>query len=178
MNDLVTRNRLVEETDWLAVTLAKRAHLRFPPSVEYDDLLQEARMGLMQAADKWDTASPVYFYVYARRRVWGAMMDAHRRRHYLNATCEDLEKAAGVRVMPEYDSAIDCKREVRALAEVIQMLAPRPRAVVALYYKGERKNREIGGVVGLGENRVGQIHRGALVEMRRGLVARGIRRAA
>lgn len=77
------RNRLVEQHIGMAYAIAQQVADRTPASVELDDLVQEACMGLMQAAERWNEGRGVGFVAYARRRVYGAVYDwmrhAHRR---------------------------------------------------------------------------------------------------
>jgi RNA polymerase sigma factor (sigma-70 family) len=66
---------LVVTHEPLVYELAGKMIRRVPRQVELDDLLQEARVGLVQAALTWDPSRGVAFGAFARRRVTGALLD-------------------------------------------------------------------------------------------------------
>lgn len=55
------------------------------------------------------------------------------------------------------------------LADNIEMLEPKEKNVIALYYKEQLKIKEISGIMGISESRVSQIHSNALRKLRRKL---------
>ena len=56
---------------------------RLPASVEIDDLIQVGLMGLIEAAQQFDSAQGVLFETFASQRVRGAMLDELRRLDWL-----------------------------------------------------------------------------------------------
>lgn len=166
------RDTLVNAHLGLAIAMAKQAKQHFPPSIELDDLIQQATVGLLHAAERYDPRSPVVFSVFARKRIWGAMMDANRRRHYTNATAEPLDDAAERGAPPGHDERIDAERDARRLREAVAMLPRRERTVVALYYGG-RLLREIGRELSLSERRISDLHAAAITHLRRTMRANG-----
>ena len=71
------------------------------------------------------------------------------------------------------------RAELRArLNSVMNTLPARQRQVVSLYYIGDYTMREIGGMLGVNESRISQIHRSALERMQVALEQSGIRSAA
>jgi RNA polymerase sigma factor (sigma-70 family) len=203
MNDLAQRNALVEANLGLATTQAKRAKLQVPESIQVEDLVQTGRMALITEAArylamKWDARGAPPFDAFARRRVYGSMIDSCRRRHYRNAKYVSLDvplkmklgvnETGGTRnarardygsiqaTIPDHDARIDAERKRQALGQVVQMLDPRARKVVEL--RATLNNRQAGAALGLARDRVSQIHRVALITLRRGLRARGLDKAA
>jgi RNA polymerase sigma factor for flagellar operon FliA len=85
----------------LARQIARREYARLPRAasvgIELQDLEQEAYIGLIQAAQRFDPARGIAFRSYAQPRITGAVLDSLRR--------EDI--------LPE-----DRRREVRELAAV------------------------------------------------------------
>jgi RNA polymerase sigma factor FliA len=87
---------------------------------------------------------------------------------------------------PEYAGAVDtqpdnmCAREQMRfmLDKAMTVLPDRYKQVVTLYYKNEMTMKEIGGVLGINESRVSQIHKIALEKMNAALQQAGIRSAA
>lgn len=70
------------------------------------------------------------------------------------------------------------KEELRsALAQAMQALPDRYKQVVVLYYTNEMTMKEIGGVLGINESRVSQIHKSALEKMNVVLQGAGIHNA-
>jgi len=49
--------------------------LRLPPNVEMDDLVSSGVVGLLDAADKFDSSRGIKFKTYAEFRIRGAMLD-------------------------------------------------------------------------------------------------------
>jgi RNA polymerase sigma factor FliA len=64
------------------------------------------------------------------------------------------------------------------LAQAMRVLPERYRTVVVLYYTKDMTMREIGGVLGINESRVSQIHKSALEKMATALEAAGIHSSA
>jgi RNA polymerase sigma factor for flagellar operon FliA len=64
------------------------------------------------------------------------------------------------------------------LALAMQTLPQRHRQVVSLYYEGDLTMKEIGGMLGVNESRVSQIHKSALAKMQANLGQSGVRSAA
>jgi RNA polymerase sigma factor for flagellar operon FliA len=77
---------------------------------------------------------------------------------------------------PETQPDSICAREqLRAVLDVAMKTLPeRYRKVVLLYYTNEMTMKEIGGVLGINESRVSQIHKSALEKMQTALQATGI----
>ncbi len=61
------------------------------------------------------------------------------------------------------------------LTTAIKTLPERYQRVVMLYYSGEMTMKEIGGLMGINESRVSQIHKAALERMAAALEQSGIR---
>ncbi len=77
---------------------------------------------------------------------------------------------------PETQPDSICAREQlkNVLGEAMKTLPERYRKVVLLYYSNEMTMKEIGGVLGINESRVSQIHKAALEKMMVALQANGI----
>jgi len=77
---------------------------------------------------------------------------------------------------PELQPDVMCAREQmrHMLTEAMQTLPERYQKVVMLYYSNEMTMKEIGGVLGINESRVSQIHKSALEKMAAALSLAGI----
>ncbi len=74
---------------------------------------------------------------------------------------------------------ICARAELRArLGSVLSALPVRQRQVMELYYEGDYTMREIGGMLGVNESRISQIHKSALARMQAALQESGIHSAA
>lgn len=79
----------------------------------------------------------------------------------------------------EAPDRICARAELRArLGSALSSLPVRQRQVMELYYEADYTMREIGGILGVNESRVSQIHKSALVRMQTALQERGIHSAA
>ena len=77
---------------------------------------------------------------------------------------------------PESQPDSICAREQlrSVLGDAMKKLPERYQKVVLLYYTNEMTMKEIGGVLGINESRVSQIHKSALEKMQVALEATGI----
>ena len=72
------RDQLVLANLPLAHQIAVRVHENLPASMDIDDLVQAAILGLIDAATKYDPDKKAPFFSYAKHRVRGAILDSLR----------------------------------------------------------------------------------------------------
>jgi RNA polymerase sigma factor for flagellar operon FliA len=72
------RAALARQHASLVRRIARRIHMRLPPSVELDDLVNEGTVGLLEAIDRYDAQRGVPLHLFARRRITGAILDLLR----------------------------------------------------------------------------------------------------
>lgn len=77
---MLTPAQLAERNVGMVYAIAAAEHKRI--GGEYDDLVGDGMVGLMQAAQRFDPDRGVGFSTYAKVRVVGAMIEGFRRRHY------------------------------------------------------------------------------------------------
>lgn len=171
------RNALAAAHMTLVRRIASRVIKRLPASVEIDDLVGAGALKLVQIAGHYDATRGTSFEAFASRYVRGAMIDANRRRHYRNSTCETLDAVAHVGAWPDHDERIDAERVAGRVRNALSVLPARERQVIVMIYRGGETHRRIGLVIGRHGNRVGQIHRAALTELRRELAMRHVQAA-
>ncbi|PIZ50997.1 hypothetical protein COY27_05065 [Candidatus Woesearchaeota archaeon CG_4_10_14_0_2_um_filter_33_13] len=70
--------RVVRQYDGLVRQIAGRIAAKVPPSVEFDDLYQDGRKGLIDAHSKYDPTKNDSFKQYASLRIRGAILDGLR----------------------------------------------------------------------------------------------------
>jgi RNA polymerase sigma factor for flagellar operon FliA len=69
---------LVRGYSWLVNSVARSIRKRLPPSVELADLVGYGFLGLLDAASRYDPERGIGFEDYARKRIWGAILDGLR----------------------------------------------------------------------------------------------------
>ncbi len=72
------RHKLIESYAPLARFVVDRQNLRTGPALEYEDLVGQAVVGLIDAVDRFDPSRGVKFETYAYYRIRGAVMDMLR----------------------------------------------------------------------------------------------------
>lgn len=74
----MTREEMILDRQPQVRALAHRVYLRCPGVLEYEDLVHEGQIGLIQAVDRFDPTLNDSLRGYCSRRIWGAMIDAIR----------------------------------------------------------------------------------------------------
>lgn len=69
----------VEDYASLVKRIAQHMMVRMPASVQLDDLIQAGMIGLLEAAQKYDTSQGASFETYAGIRIRGSIIDEMRR---------------------------------------------------------------------------------------------------
>src|SRR6188508_859781 len=72
-------NARIEEFAPLVKRIAYHMMMRMPASVQVDDLIQAGMIGLIEAAQKYDSSKGASFETYAGIRIRGSIVDEMRR---------------------------------------------------------------------------------------------------
>jgi len=174
--EIVARNQLVEENLEDVRAIAARLARRLPPSFDREDLVQQGCLGLIEAANCYDGRPGVTFFAFARRRVFGSMLDYIRRRHWKNATLGSLDLAEHKAAADHTEDRIQHFQEAAEINRALRRLSGRELVIVRAFYGQGQTNRNIGPGLGIKGGRVGQLHRLALERLRQNLG--GLRRVA
>lgn len=177
------RNRLIEEYTWLVKLIARNIIRRLPASFEFDDLVGEGTLGLIDAAEKFSPERNVPFRAYAAVRIRGQMMESCRRRHWKNSThlpitgdvlqMESEDHGAG-----EIMRRIHHAERARIVNQAVDALPDREQKVVDIYFRQERQLAGIGAEFGVRQSRSSQLLQITKRELGRELEYRGLKRAA
>ena len=100
------REQLVQRFMPLVKRIAYHLMARLPPSIQFEDLVQNGMLGLLDAIDRYQEGFGAQFETYATQRVRGAMLDGLRENDWLprnlrrelrriEATISQLEHAHG-----------------------------------------------------------------------------------
>lgn len=167
----------------IAGNILKRLPRRPYGYMDAQDVYQEARLGLVQAATRFDGRRHVEFGAYARRRIDGAVLDGLRRNDHLKRCVRAKVKAGDAADQapplpllfpdemrsrfagPDEDAAQ--AETARIVRDAIDALPPRLGAVIECRYLGGETMREIGERLGVNESRACQLHQNALAHLRR-----------
>lgn len=177
---LERRNALVESNLDLVGQIAKNLIKTLPPCFDLDDLVQEGRLGLMDAASKWDETRGVPFRAYARFRIDGDIRESTRRRRYKDSTHSELDPAVHDRpdnVVP-IDERIQRRQVCRNVARAMDSVPEPQRTVLEIYYQREGQLKGIGRSFEVGQTRSSQLLADAHGKARRAFEIHGIRKAA
>ena len=194
MPSSMTTQQLVADHLQLAAAIAGHAIKRLPrhPAgfIDAEDLYQEARLGLLHAAVRYDARRRVPFGAYARRRVAGAVGDALRSNDHLTRDARVKLKASGEEDLsaplpllePERlrsngawpDRQVAHAESRRLLESAVSTLPVRLRALIRSYYREGKTMREIGAQFGVNESRISQLHKRALCLLRQYFGQRGM----
>lgn len=84
--ELRRRNTLIDQYMPFAASIANRVCQTLSSTVEYEEVLCNARLGLLEAAKRFDEAQEVDFKTFAYYRIKGAIYDGLRRSGWLPRT--------------------------------------------------------------------------------------------
>jgi len=178
---MTNRDRLIEKHMIRAKIIAgvyKRDHC----TVEFDDIYQDACVGLCKAADNFDALRGIQFGTYADRVIRGRILDGRRDCNILkrgelkavrNGELNVAFQSMGDLSMNELPRVAACQlddvaqKEFAALiSQLIDSLPKRLRLVLRLYYYDELTMWEIGKILGVIECRISQMHSLAIKMLR------------
>ena len=77
------REQLVQRFVPLVKRIAYHLMARLPPSVQFEDLVQNGMLGLLDALDRYQEGFGAQFETYATQRIRGAMLDGLRENDWL-----------------------------------------------------------------------------------------------
>lgn len=167
---------MIDVTPYLPRVRHIAAHIfkRLPQQHEFEELVQDGMLGLLDAAQRYDPSRGVAFQTFAGKRIQGAILDALRqqdplskgeRRKHTDAFVADVQMTP---VEADRHPAGDTRAyDVGWIRARLAQLEPRDRFVLTAIYYHEREHADIARVLGVHESRVSQIHQRALRRLRR-----------
>jgi len=165
-NDMT--KRLLDQYHGQLFRLAKRQKID-KASIDIEDLVSVGLIGLLEAASTYDERKNPNFWLYAYKRVRGAMLDEIRSARYfgravgLDYSFEEFLTAvhSGVCYMPLIEFG-----EKTTWVNGLECLNARNRQIVALYFIRGFRLHEIATMFDITESRVAQICSKSLAKLR------------
>lgn len=156
--------------------LAKFA-VKAAPTIDKDDLHQQGCIGLIQAAEHFDSTRGIVFRTFADHRIKGAMLDTLRsffRRTTLQPVFS-LDTGLEGEELSGWDLAGDDGKQAQDIENGVvlrdawrnrsQTLSVRHREVLEMRYRDEMSMREIGEHYGVSDSRISQVHKAAIARL-------------
>lgn len=127
--DFKTPQQLIDESQGLVHSLAKRIHAGMPPHIRLDDLISYGQVGLTQAARSFQAGQGSTFSTFAYYRIRGAIYDGIAKMSWTSRSAYQrlkAERAAGEiheQNAAERDPNATPEQEARWLTETTERLA-------------------------------------------------------
>ena len=86
------RNKIIEEHLPMIRFVARKISAKLPPHIDYEDLVSNGLIGLVDAIEKYDPKRNNKFKTYAEFRVRGAILDALRSQDWIPRSIRDKAK--------------------------------------------------------------------------------------
>src|ERR1041385_5079377 len=163
--DAVLRGRLIERYLPEVHRIAAHAYARRGPQApEFDDYLQWARLGLIEAFDRYEPAREASFMTFAGYRIRGAILNGLA----LGFALEDSGLGAAPEGFDPY-RVLELKRLRERLLLIVEALPERERRIPQWHYFEQMDFQLVGAALGLSKGRISQLHSRGLKLMREGL---------
>ncbi|OGQ05557.1 MAG: hypothetical protein A2W61_01715 [Deltaproteobacteria bacterium RIFCSPLOWO2_01_44_7] len=125
---LKKRDELIAQHMPYAASIASRVYQSLSTVVEYDEVLCSARLGLLEAAKRYDEAVGVDFKTFAYYRIKGAIYDGLRKAGWIPRTLYaklKFEEAANdyLQYMSQYADSRTLEPEEEEVAETVNSLS-------------------------------------------------------
>ncbi|MDX2218624.1 MAG: RNA polymerase sigma factor FliA [Burkholderiales bacterium] len=82
-NGTLDKSETIQRYSPLVMRMARHLMAKLPASVEIDDIVQAGMIGLMDAANRYESAQGTQFETFATQRIRGAMLDELRQNDWL-----------------------------------------------------------------------------------------------
>lgn len=174
--------RLVTENLGLATTIAKKFQA---PGVDVDDLIQEARIGLLKAAQAFQPEQGTKFSSFASAIINNRLRDLYKSRisrsaHEGGSLDEEVGEDGDTRQSLTPDAApseplpVERSETAKITEEEVAKLPARPQAIVRAFMAG-KSGEEIAANMGVTRQAVNQSLKGALMVLKKALERRGLK---
>lgn len=174
--------RLVTENLGLATTIAKKFEA---PGADVDDLIQEARIALLKAAQAFHPEQGTKFSSFASAIINNRLRDLYKSRiarsaHEGGSLDEEVGEDGDTRQSLTPDAApseplpVERSETAKITEEEVAKLPDRPQAIVRAFMAG-KSGEEIAASMGVTRQAVNQSLKGALMVLKKALERRGLK---
>jgi RNA polymerase sigma factor (sigma-70 family) len=158
-------NNLVEANLGLVRVAARWAKRRLPSHVEFHDLFQDGAVGLVEAATRYDADRGIPFPAFARKRVFGAIVDVFRGNRYGHYSLQPIRNPEAITSPSSAPRTAD--RDMRSILErIIPVLDGKQRTVVVLRYWSAESYSQIAERLRVRPDRAKRLDDKALVKLK------------
>ena len=157
------QDELIEAHLPLAKSIATSAFRRLP-NHSFQDILGAARLGLVDAARRFLPAKNVPFEAYARTRISGSIIDAHRKLHKVQYVNEFPPEP--VDDGKWFQKPVEDQMLAKALVPALKFLDPFQLMIVRLRYGRDMTMSAIAAELDVSECHVSQVHKRILEELK------------
>ena len=147
----------------LAKSIASAAYRRLP-NHPFEDIHAAALLGLTDAADRFNPKLGVPFECYARQRISGTIIDAHRALHKTPFVYEFPPEP--IVEADEYTQGVRTDMLRKAVSPALKTLEPLELQIIRLRYGTDMTLSAIAYELGVSECHVSQVHRRTLEKLR------------
>jgi RNA polymerase sigma factor (sigma-70 family) len=170
---------LVTDNLGLATALAGRFNI---PRIDFEDKVQEARIGLLTAAQSFDESRGVPFGAYATRVIRNRMNNLYREQRRiagaeareLDAPVGEMDGETGQSMLADRFENEPATDDLAAVREIMESVPARPRRIWTGFMAG-KTNEAIGQEEGISKQAVNKIMQATRNTLRAQLAKRGIR---
>jgi RNA polymerase sigma factor FliA len=148
------QSELLKQYTPLVRRLALQLIAKLPASVELDDLIQVGMMGLLEAAERFQSDQGATFETYASQRIRGAMLDELRANDWvsrgLRQSARNVSKAiqAQEQKLGRAPSEGEIAQELKTSLEAYQHLLQEIQGCQLVYYEDFGRDEEENGFLG------------------------------
>jgi RNA polymerase sigma factor (sigma-70 family) len=153
------QDALIEAHLPLAKSIATAAFRRLP-NHPFEDILGAARLGLVDAARRFLPAKKVPFEAYARTRISGSIIDAHRKLHKTQYVNEFPPEPVDDGLW--FQKPLENHMLRKAMQPALKLLDPFELRIVQLRYGQDMTLSAIAGELDVSECHVSQVHKRVL----------------
>ncbi len=190
------QQKLVEDHLELVDRIVRGMLRRLPSHIDKADLIQQGRIGLMEAAKRYDRSSSATFKTFATYRIRGEIIDGMRAFSHgrpNDDSWKEITESIGSRTRKSYgsddlggfissvhmlstafsmapateDDPMNESVEKQTLWEAVARLPERERKVCELLYQGDMTMQDIADVMGTSKASVSRLHKRALERLRK-----------
>ncbi|MDR7857510.1 sigma-70 family RNA polymerase sigma factor [Tissierella sp.] len=170
VGDMEAKEKIIKRLQPLILSSIRKY---FNKGNEYEDLIQDGNIKILECINDYDSTKGVYFLGYVKTMLRYLYLDKHKIKIHtsLNETIADGEtEILDLLVSEEQDilESIIVKEDNKKLVKALYKLTDRQREIISLYYIKNMGIQDIADKLGISYRTVVNIKGNALEKMRKG----------